>query len=93
MGGGVMKSDIMQFADKYLDRQTAEKLGNKMGDVNSLLSTPEGQSVVGKLAGSADNLADAVKNGDVGALKNALSDIMRTDEGVQLVNRLRDMFK
>jgi hypothetical protein len=88
-----MKSDIMQFADKYLDRQTAEKLEDKMGDVNSLLSTPEGRSVVGKLAGSADNLASAVKNGDVGALKSALTDIMRTDEGVQLVSRLRDMFK
>jgi hypothetical protein len=84
------KGSIGRIAE-YLDDRTAEKVGEKMGELGGLLNTADARLIKEKLDSSGVDLSEVVKNGDIDAVRGIFNDIAATSEGARLVNRLRDM--
>ncbi|MDR1589662.1 MAG: hypothetical protein LBS51_05660 [Oscillospiraceae bacterium] len=84
-----MDKEAMGDILKYLDGRTAEKVGEKMGELGGLLNTRDVQLIKEKLDSSGVDLSAVIKDGNIDALRGIFSDIASTGEGARLLNRLR----
>lgn len=82
-----MQSDLKNAADKFLAGEDGKQLSRKKEDLQRLASSPDGNEVRSML--EKGGFEDAVRRGDTGAIKNAVSDIMRTESGARLVRELQ----
>ncbi|MDR2356468.1 MAG: hypothetical protein LBD92_00055 [Oscillospiraceae bacterium] len=76
---------------KYLDGGAVGRIGEKMGDLDSLLNTADVQTVKEKIESSGVDLSAVIKNGDIDAVRGIFSDIAATSEGARIVKSLRDI--
>lgn len=82
-----MQSDLKNAADKFLAGEDGKRLVQKKDDLQRLASSADGEKVRSML--EKGGFEDAVRRGDAGAVKDAVSDIMRTDSGARLMRELQ----
>ncbi len=82
-----MQSDLKSAADQFLAGEDGQRLSRKKEDLKRLAASADGEKVRSML--EKGGFEDAVRRGDTGALKNAVSDIMKTDSGARLMRELQ----
>jgi len=88
-----MAFDINKTASDFLSSEKGAALANKKDDIEKLITTPEGQRVKEMVDKSEDSLKKAIETGDSETLKNAVSSIMKTDEGKMLAEQIMKLMK
>ena len=88
-----MTNDYSKMADELLTTENGAKLAGKKSELSKLINTPDGKSVKKMLESDGVNLKQAVQSGDVGALKETLSGILKTEEGARLAEQIMKMMK
>ena len=88
-----MADDFSKLADEFFNSPTGAKFSGKKDEINSLINTPDGQKIKQMVESGDADLFGAIQNGDVNALKNTLSEILKTQEGARLARQLRKMMK
>ena len=88
-----MAFDINKTASDFLSSEKGAALANKKDDIEKLITTPEGQRVKEMVDKSEDSLKKAIEAGDSETLKNAVSSIMKTDEGKMLAEQIMKLMK
>ena len=79
------------MADKlgeFLASDAGKKFAGRKNELNKLASGADGQQVRRMLEGR--DLSSALEKGDTETLKNALSDIMKTEAGSRLIGQLTE---
>lgn len=86
-----MAMDFNKVANDFLKTDAGSKLSGKKEEIGKLIDSPEGQTVKNMLSGEEGNIMAALENGDTAVLKNALSNILKTEEGSRLAEQLMNM--
>lgn len=86
-----MINDLSKAAENFLAPNQSEILKNRQSDIQKLAESSDGAKVSSML--NESGAASALERGDTTALKNALENILKTDEGSRLYKQLSDMFK
>ena len=87
-----MASEFEKKAEAFLGGSGGKKLNEKRGEIQQLADSDDGRKVKSMLDENG-SLQAAVEKGDVGALKNVLSQVLNTDEGARLAKRLSELMK
>lgn len=85
-----MGNDLSNIGN-FFAPEKSKKLKEKQSEIEKLAASDDGAKVSSIL--SECGAADALQRGDTAALKNALENILKTDEGSRLCRQLSDMFK
>jgi hypothetical protein len=88
-----MSKKFRQSPESLLNSDAGRKISAKKEELEQLANSKDGQKVRQMLDGKEQKLKSAVENGDTATLKSALSDILKTDEGARLANRLSELMK
>ena len=78
-----MISDFKKIADEFLNSSKLNK-----GELNNVIKSADGQKVKDMLESSDIDIMGAVRNNDIDTLKNALSSILKTEEGARLAEQI-----
>ncbi len=84
-----MDNELKRAADNFLSGEEGRKIAGKRSEIERLASSKDGERVKSMLA--SGGFEDAVRRGDTKALRNALSDVMKTDSGARLMKSLQDL--
>lgn len=84
-----MEKDLQRAADKFLSGEDGKRIAGKRSEIERLAASSDGERVKAMLQQSG--FEDAVRRGDTAALRDALSGVMNTDSGRQLVGKLREL--
>ena len=87
-----MQDNINKAAQELLKSKQGEKLIGKKDEIAKLANSSDGQKVKSMLERES-GLKNAIDSGDIGALKDTLSKILKTDEGARIASQLNDMMK
>ena len=87
-----MATDFDKAARTLLNGQTAQKLSGKRAEIEKLANSDDGKKVQA-LLNKNGGLSSALESGDMAALKNAVSGILKTDAGANLARQLTEMMK
>ena len=88
-----MAFDKNKAPSDFLSPEESAMLSEKKDDIEKLITTPEGQRVKEMIDKNEDSLKKAIEKGDVDTIKNAVSSIMKTDEGLKLADQIMKMLK
>ena len=88
-----MSSDLNKAAKDFLHSPAGEKLAGKQDELVQLISTPDAQKVKKMMSGKGGALKSAFENGDMDTVKDALQELLKTEEGARLAENLRNMIK
>lgn len=82
-----MQSDLKNAADKFLAGDGGKEISRKKDDLQRLAASADGERVRSLL--ERGGFEDAVRRGDTLAVKNAVSDIMKTESGARFMRELQ----
>ena len=88
-----MAFDVNKAPTDFLSPEKSAMLSEKKDDIEKLITTPEGQKVKEMIDKNEDSLKKAIEKGDVDTIKNTVSSIMKTDEGLKLADQIMKMIK
>lgn len=88
-----MAFDISRSAKEFFSSDAGAKLAGKESEINRLADSSDGQKVKNMLDNCGINVAEAFEKGNTAALKSALEQILRTEEGGRVMNELSKMIK
>ena len=83
--------DFKKVADEFLNSPAGSKL--KKDELGKLMGSEDGQKIKKMLESDGTDLMGAVRKGDMDTLKNALSGILKTEEGARLAEQITKMMK
>jgi hypothetical protein len=86
-----MEKDISSFARQLLGEEGSKAVSGKSAELEKLADSPDGQKVKQMLESSGE-LESAIASSDTDALKKALSNVLKTQEGMRLASQLGSMF-
>ncbi len=84
-----MDNELQKAADKFLSGEDGKKLAGKRGQIEKLASSADGERV--KTILEKGGFEDAVRRGDAGAMKDAITRAMKTESGARLMRSLKDL--
>ena len=87
-----MNMKFEKTAQALFNSPGGSKLSEKKGDIEKIANSADGQKLKAMLDGRGD-IKSALENGDVDAMRGALSDILNTDEGARIFQKLGDIMK
>jgi hypothetical protein len=76
-----------------LNSTTGANLSAKREELQKLMSSEDGKKIQEMMTGEDQKLKTAVEQGDLTALKGALTSILKTEEGARLAKHLSDLMK
>ena len=85
----MMEKDLQKAAEKFLSGEDGKKIAGKKGEIERLAASRDGEQVRAQL--QRNGFEDAVKKGDTEAMKNAISSVLKTEEGARLMRQLQSM--
>ncbi len=78
--------------NSLLNSDQGQKLAGKRDEIEKLASSSDGEKVT-KMAANDTVLQSAIKNGDMEAMRQRLTAILKTDEGSRVFRQISDMMK
>ncbi len=84
-----MDNDLQKKADKFLSGEEGRRIVENKAEIRRIAASREGERVKAML--EKNGFEDAVRRGDTAALRDALSGVMQTDSGKQLMSRLQEL--
>ncbi len=84
-----MDSDLKRAADSFLAGEDGKKIAGKRFEIERLASSRDGEQVKSML--EAGGFEEAVRRGDAGAIRDALSGVMKTESGARLMKNLKEL--
>jgi len=88
-----MSTDFKKVADDFINSPAGSKLSGRKDELMGLIDSDDGQKVKKMIEGGGVDIMDAVQNGDMKTLKNALSGILSTEEGARIASQVMKMMK
>lgn len=82
-----MDNDLTRKAEQFLSGEEGRRVAGKKAEIERIAASKDGERVKAMLEQSG--FEDAVKRGDTAALRDALSGVMKTDSGRQLIGQLQ----
>jgi len=73
--------------------QAGDFLAARAGDLGRIAGSSDGQKVKAIMEQDADRLKEAVKSGDMTALRQTFDTLMQTQEGARLIGEIQKMMK
>jgi len=71
--------------------QAANILRERANDLGQIVSSKDGAEVKRMMEQDADRLKEAMKAGDMSALKETFDKLMRTEEGARLIGKIKQV--
>jgi len=71
--------------------QAEQILRNRAGDLGQIVGSQDGATVKRMMEQDADRLKEAVKTGDMAALKQTFDKLMQTEEGARLIGKIKQV--
>lgn len=84
-----MENDLTKQAEKFLSGEEGRRVAGKKAEIERIAASRDGERVRAMLQKSG--FEDAVRRGDTEALKGALSGVMKTESGRQLMSQLQEL--
>ena len=84
--------DLNRQIKNLMDTPSGKKLSEKQGDLQKMADSPDGVKVK-EMLNSSVNMEEALKSGNMDALKAALGKVLQTEEGQRLAKNLSSMMK
>lgn len=84
-----MDNDLTKQAEKFLSGEEGRRVAGKKAEIERIAASRDGERVKAMLQRSG--FEDAVRRGDTAALRDALSGVMKTDSGKQLISQLQEL--
>ena len=84
-----MENELQKAAEKFLSGADGKKIAGKKGEIERLAASRDGERVKAQLQNRG--FEEAVKSGDTEAMKNAISSVLKTEEGARLMRQLQNM--
>ena len=88
-----MDMDMGKMANDLLNTPTGTKLNEKKEDIEKLINSQEGQNVKNMLSVDEAGLKAAFARGDMDTLKNALAEVLKTEDGAKLAAQIQNLLK
>ena len=88
-----MSKKIDHIPEGLLNSDAGRKLSAKKSELEQLANSADGQKLRQMLDGREQSLKSAMDTGDTAALKSALQEILKTDEGARLAGQLSKLMK
>jgi hypothetical protein len=86
-----MSTDFEKLANDLMSGGNS-MLKGKADEIKKLASSGDGQKVR-KMMGNTDDLKKAVERGDAAALQKVIKNVMSTEEGARLAQKLSELLK
>lgn len=87
-----MSEKLDETARRILESQQGANIMKKKKEIANLAASQDGAAVKSMFEQNS-GIKDALGRGDVDALKDAVSNILKTDEGARLAKKLSEMMK
>ena len=84
-----MAMDLKEAAKEFMSSESGKRLAGKRGDIERLAASSDGQKIKAML--QENGIETALERGDTDAVKSALGNILKTDEGARMMSALQNM--
>lgn len=84
-----MGNELQNAAERYLSGAEGKVLSEKRGEIQRIAASGDGEKVRAML--EKGGFEKAVRDGDAESVKKAVTDVLNTDAGARLVDKLREI--
>ena len=89
IGGKRMGYKLKKAADDFLKTPQGARLAGKRGELGRIANSSDGRKLQSMF--DSKGIQTALENGDMSAVKTAMSDIMNTDAGARVIESLNEI--